>query len=53
MLSVSETIVITWMDGTRETYSGESRVYEGVLHIYSPEQTVHIPLANVRHWTKP
>lgn len=46
-------VVVTWIDGLEETYHGSTRLSDGVLHVYDHQQTYHIPLANVRFWTKP
>lgn len=49
-------VIVTWMDGTQETYRCyDTRVSEGVLFLnqrmHSSEPTRCIPLANVRTWT--
>lgn len=56
MITDTAVVCVTWMDGISETYHGQTRVHDGVLHVYtaSPlESDIHIPLANIRYWTKP
>lgn len=57
----SVTYVITWMDGTQETYRGliETRVADGELHMYEYtgvtrilKREWHFPLANIRVRTR-
>lgn len=54
----NERVLVTWLDGNQEEYCGETRVTDGVLHVYAYTGTVltgeyHIPLVNIRVWTKP
>jgi hypothetical protein len=53
MITDTGFVEVTWMDGTTVTYEGRTHVNEGVLHIYDVQQTLHIPLANIRYWKKP
>jgi hypothetical protein len=53
VITETATVVVTWMDGVTETYDGQTRVHDGVLHIYGSGEVMHIPLANIRYWTKP
>lgn len=51
-----ETVVVTWIDGTQETYRCyEAHAKDGVLYLtqrmHSGEPERSIPLANVRIWT--
>ncbi len=55
---MADTILVTWLDGIQATYRGETKVSDGVLHIYEYNNSVliaewHLPVANIRHWTKP
>ena len=44
------TVRVVWIDGRTVTFRGQTRVFEGVLHVYCRPEPVHIPLANIRYW---
>jgi hypothetical protein len=46
----TRTVIVTWNDGLTDTYEGMTRVFEGVLHVYTAERVLHIPLTSIRYW---